>query len=126
MPVIHTYHSAQAETSNGNLVGSTEWNNNHVITLALVAMSANGSISIGTEYVELTGSPTVVLPDATATGVDGSVMYLINVGTGAPIVDGYLTQLINGDQTYILTDQWQYIKIRANAAAAGWRIIGGN
>jgi len=125
MSIKHTVQSAVAEGSDPTLIGPNEWNSDHAVTLDGQQVSANYAVQPTDEYVEITAnSPTITLPDATSAAVARRSYYFLNSGTGAPVLQPVSSQLINGDSTYQLVDQWQFVKLYSNGSA--WRVIGTN
>lgn len=94
--------------------------------LAGLSYAANATVAITEQYGEITATCTLTLPVITA-GIDGRVFYFINVSsTGVGTLAAGTGNTINGYPNAVLSNQWQYIVVRANYTAAAWRVIGSN
>lgn len=115
---------AASGVSNGP-AGPNEWNDGHDVMLEPRFLSADATIVATDEYIEVTsGSPNLTLPDATNAAVTKRLYTFLNAGSGVVTLSPVSAQTINGDTSYLLSNQWQFVRIYSNGT--NWRVIGGN
>jgi hypothetical protein len=93
--------------------------------------SSTGDISI--DAIETTERATAGASDITrtlpaASGVTGYIVTIkkVDSGAGAVIVQGHGSpaEAIDGDTTWTLSNEFQYVRLQSNGA--GWDVIGNN
>jgi|GEM_PF-7131865 len=125
MPITHRFQSAVPA---GGVVGdvtTVNWNDSHVFILLSTAYNANANVAATAEVLEGTGGSggiTLTLPSAAAN--TGKFFYAMKVDSGAgavTLVDA-AGALFNGDNSYVLENQWQAVKLQSNGTR--WNVIG--
>lgn len=121
----HKFASAKAEGGDATLVGPNEWNDFHIFDVQ--AVSANTTLDTTFDIVEVTtGNSTITINLPTAVGIKGKPYLIkkVDSGSGSAVVDGNGTETVEGQLTYSLTNQWQYVEIYSDNA--NWKIKGNN
>jgi hypothetical protein len=119
--VKHIKFSGVAAPADLTLVGGPDWDNRHKYAYTLI--STNSSLS-SEDFVKASGTITLTLPDATSVP-EGLPFKIMNVGTGVITVATSLSQTINADTSYILSNQWQWAELSADETG-NWIVTGNN
>lgn len=95
-------------------------------TFTVTPSSISFSASVANFYSVTTGSSTITATLPTAVGISGQVIVVKKVDSGSGLVSIATTsaQTIDGNSTYQLTNQWQFIWVMSDGS--NWQIISGN
>ena len=123
MAIKHKFQSGISDGADSTVVRPSNWNDSHSVTLDQRSISGgSATINATDEYIECSGSPTLTLPDASNAAVVGRSYYFLSADSGTTTIQTVNSQLINGDSTYQLVNQWQFAKLLSNGT--NWRVIG--
>lgn len=122
----HAFTSGVGDSGNPALVDGPKWNALHIDGQT----SASGDLVLDTthDYIRATGGSgagiTITLP--TAVGITGKPYRIkkIDSGVGPVVIATTSSQNIDGQTTYVLANQNQYVKVESNGT--DWDIIGQN
>lgn len=123
--MIHAFNCAIAEAPPSGGVGPTEWNQTHVLGITSVSANLGLTAAHDTLFVT-TGSSTVVLTLPSAVGNLGRTYLIKKVDSGLGIVSvaTVSAQTIDGQPSWDLTNEYQYIEVASDGA--NWNIIRNN
>lgn len=127
MPITHKFVTAVPDGGNPGDVKSSNWNDVHNWGLASTAYSANANVPNTIEVIEGTGGAggiTLSLPSAAANANKVFYAKKVDSGAGAVTINDVAAALIDGDSSYVLLNQWQYVVLQSNGTR--WNVIGGN
>ncbi len=127
MPIIHKFVSAQSDGADSSLVRPSNWNDSHVVTLAIVNVSANYTQTATDEVLLVTaGTSGVNISLLDASTVPNTLLYvkMVDAGPGAVVISPTGSQTIDGATTYRLVNQNQFVKILSDGG--NWYVVGCN
>ena len=90
----------------------------------IITKSSNYSLVVGDGTVLFTAAATGTLPDATTCQADVFVIKNNIAAGGTVTVATTSSQTIDGQMTWLLVNQWQYISVQSDGA--NWQIIANN
>lgn len=125
MPVTHV---TQAPTTAPG-ISATQWNQSHLVTFTSVAYNANGTLPALPnlpDLVEATGGSggiTLLLPPAAANAGAIARVKKVDSGAGAITLQDSAGATIDGQASYQLVNQYQYVWLYASAVTNTWGVI---
>jgi hypothetical protein len=127
MSVKHKFTCGASDPSDSTLIKPSNWNDTHTVTLLTSSLSANTTLDNTYEVVLGTAGVsgiTITLPSAV---LNSNVFYYIkkvDSAAGSLTIATTSSQTIDGQSTYTLINQFQYVKVVSDGA--NWQIIGNN
>lgn len=124
----HAFSSSKTDSADTSLVNPSNWNEPHVI--GWTALSTNTTLTTAHDGILATagaGGITLTLPAASARA---GLTYFIkrpssDTGAGSVVINRAGSDTIDGQTSYTLSNQRQYVKLSSDGTAT-WQIIGGN
>lgn len=133
MSVKHNYVTALPESSTGaalggNQVSATEWNAAHtVLDLWTTTITTSTTLTAPVEHVKVNGGSgsqvAITLPDATVF-TNSITIKRVDAGTTAVLINCTSSQTIDGQTTWDLVNQYQFLTVSPDGA--NWNIKGAN
>lgn len=97
---------------------------NAIITSSITEALASIANHTVVEATAGGGGITLTLPAAASNTGWRFTIRKVDGAAGAVIIDGNASETIDGDLTYVLTNEWQYIEIVSNGT--NWSIVANN
>ena len=118
MPVKHKFQSAKSDGADATLVRPSDWNNTHDVSNLVTTYAANQVLAWGTDESVYgnAGATDITLTLPTAVGHAGQRFRImrINSTAGNVIIATTSSQTINGNASYTLTNQYQYVEVESD------------
>lgn len=118
-PVKHSFSSAKVNAADNTLASSTAWNNNHTKDDTITPINANYTQTDADETIHATGgSGGITITLLSATGRAGRPFFIKRVDTGIGLVtlSPVGGQGIEGQSSYLLTNQYQSVLLYSDGS----------
>lgn len=120
----HAFNCAIAEAPPSGGVGPTEWNQLHIMQVDAVSVNTTLGAHDVVNVTTGAGTVTVTLPDATLSKGTFYTIKKVDSGTGLVAVTPQTGQNIEGDTSFELVNQYQYVEIYSDGT--NWFIKANN
>jgi hypothetical protein len=121
-------HATQAPIAAPGL-STADWNKAHLVSFVGVAYSASGTLPAPPnlpDIVEATGGSggiTLTLPSAAANPGALVIVKKVDSGAGAVTLQDAASANIDGQSTYVLANQFQYVWLYASVVTGTWGVM---